>query len=383
MPRDRQPRVEEKPCRRHQHADREDAADADPRHEVLRDRGHRDDRERERQVRRAGLQRGVVQNLLHVQREQEELREDGRTREKRGHVRARQRAQPEDPHRQERCGRPQLDDHEGGDERRRCGEQAGGGGRCPAMLARPGQRVDEQHEAARDRAGSGRVEVAMIEIRAALAQQQRRQNEHDRARRHVDEEDPRPAERARQQAAEQHARGCTASRDGAPDAEREIPLRALLERRRQDRQRGRSEKRRAEPLQRAKGDQRAFGPGEPVQEGADGEEHEAGHEHAPSAEQVGGTAAQEQDAAEEDGVGGDHPLQPLLAEVQIGLDRRQRHVHDGDVEHDHELSGHEDRQCEPALAVRDSLLRHSLSSRIVVCIHDIRKERSCGTLIPQ
>ena len=43
---------------------------------------------------------------------------------------------------------------------------------------------------------------------------------------------------------------------------------------------------------------------------------EPGHEQAPASEQVGEPAAEQQHAAEEDRVGGDHPLQALLREVR-------------------------------------------------------------------
>ena len=43
---------------------------------------------------------------------------------------------------------------------------------------------------------------------------------------------------------------------------------------------------------------------------------------APAAEQVGHPAAKQEDAAEHDRVGGDHPLQAAFAEVQVVLDRR-------------------------------------------------------------
>ena len=49
-------------------------------------------------------------------------------------------------------------------------------------------------------------------------------------------------------AAEQHAGRGAAAGDGAPDAEREVALAAFVERRHEDRERGRREQRRAEPL---------------------------------------------------------------------------------------------------------------------------------------
>ena len=153
-------------------------------------------------------------------------------------------------------------------------------------------------------------------------------------------------------AAEQHAGGAAASGHGAPDAERDVALAALGEGRGQDREGGGGEEAAAEPLQGAEDDQRALGPGEAGEQRADGEEDEAGDEEAPAAEQVGHPPAEQEDAAEHDRVGGDHPLEALLAEVEVGLDRRQRHVHDRDVEDDHELRRDDDGECDPAVSAR-------------------------------
>ena len=47
-------------------------------------------------------------------------------------------------------------------------------------------------------------------------------------------------------------------------------------------------------------------------------------------------------APEGQGVGGDEPLQIGLGEVEAGVDRRDGHVHDGGVEHHHQLGGEDD-----------------------------------------
>ena len=75
---------------------------------------------------------------------------------------------------------------------------------------------------------------------------------------------------------------------------------------------------------------------------------DAGDEQRATAEQVGHPAAEQQEAAEHERVGGDHPLEARLGEVQVGLDRRQRDVHDRDVQDDHELRGDEDGESDPA-----------------------------------
>ena len=259
----------------------------------------------------------------------------------------------------------------------------------PAVLRRAGHRVDEQHQPARDRGGAGEVEVAMPSSARLSRSRNRADRDHEHADRDVDEEDPRPAERARQRAAEQHARRAAATRGRAPDAEREVALAALPEGRGQDRERGRREQRRAEALHGAEGDQRALRPGEPVQQRADREQRQPGHEQAPPSEQVGEPAAEQQHAAEEDRVGGDHPLQALLREVQVGPDRRQRDVHDRDVEHDHELRRDDHRQREPAAAIwcptccvcqNFGVIR--LLPSIVDELHDNRAQRLRATLIP-
>ena len=66
---------------------------------------------------------------------------------------------------------------------------------------------------------------------------------------------------------------------------------------------------------------------------------------------IGQAAAEQERAAEEDGVRRDHPLQARLREVEIRLDRRQGDVHDRDVEDDHELCGDDHRESQPAPGV--------------------------------
>ena len=129
------------------------------------------------------------------------------------------------------------------------------------------------------------------------------------ADRHVDEEDPLPAEVLGQHAAGEHAdRGARAA-DRAPDPERLVALGALLERRHDDRERGRRDDRRAEALNGARADQHAFGAREAAGERGGGEDDHAGEEDAAPAEEVGRAAAEQEEAAERDRVGGDDPLE--------------------------------------------------------------------------
>ena len=240
-----------------------------------------------------------------------------------------------------------LDDDERRDQRGGAGEERDRRGRAPAVARRAGQRVDEQHQPARDGGGACEVEVAVTEVGAALAQQERRERCRGDADGNVDEEDPRPAQVAGEDAAEQHAGGGAATRGGAVDPERAVAVAAFGERGHQERQRSRREQRAAEPLQGAERDQRALRPGDPAEQRAQREEEEAADEQPAPAEEIRQPAAEEQRAAEEDRVRGDDPLQARLREAEVGLDRRQRDVHDRHVEDDHELSRDDERQGAP------------------------------------
>src|SRR5207253_3173544 len=104
------------------------------------------------------------------------------------------------------------------------------------------------------------------ELGLALADEPRSDRDHRDPDGHVDEEDPGPAESARQRTAEEDARGASTTGRRAPDTEREIPLAPLAERRRQDRERSRREHGGAEALQRAEADQRRFRPRQAVEQ---------------------------------------------------------------------------------------------------------------------
>jgi hypothetical protein len=79
-----------------------------------------------------------------------------------------------------------------------------------------------------------------------------------------------------------------------------------------------------------------------------------------AAEQVGQLAAEQQQAAERQRVGGDDPLPFAVREVQRQLRRRQRDVHHRHVEHDHQLSGSDHRQDQPLPVHGHSLSRHRM-----------------------
>ncbi|MEY9912722.1 hypothetical protein ABIA35_008989 [Catenulispora sp. MAP12-49] len=94
---------------------------------------------------------------------------------------------------------------------------------------------------------------------------------------------------------------------------------------------------------------------------------ESGHEGPAASDQVGGPAAEQQEAAEADRVRGHHPLQVRLGEVELGADRRQRHVHDQHVDHGHEDRHGQEREGPPS--VRDAGRHSRFFSGVVPAFH--------------
>jgi hypothetical protein len=155
--------------------------------------------------------------------------------------------------------------------------------------------------------------------------------------RHVDDQDPAPAQRLGEHAAEQRA-GCAADRSHrAPEPERAVALVTLGEAGREDRERRRRHDRPAEPLRRAGGHERQLALREPAGQRGEREQREPAGEHLAPPEQIGGATAEQQEAGERERVGVDDPGQAGGREAEVGGDRRQRDVHDRHVEHDHEL----------------------------------------------
>ena len=146
----------------------------------------------------------------------------------------------------------------------------------------------------------------------ALPEEERRERNRRDGDRHVDEEDPGPAEVRGEHTAEQHAHGGATACGGAVDAERDVALTALGEGGDQQREGGGSKHCAAEPLQGSERDQRCLGPREAAQQRARPEDREPGDEEPPSSEQVAETPTEQERPAEEDRVGRDDPLQALL-----------------------------------------------------------------------
>jgi hypothetical protein len=185
------------------------------------------------------------------------------------------------------------------------------------------------------------------------AAQQERRN----ADRHVDQEDPVPADRLGERAADQEADRAAADGHEDVDAHGSRPLEWLGEVRDDDRDDDRGGERGAHALQEAGRHEQRLVRGQRAQRRGGGEEDDAGEEDALAADEVAEAAGHEQEAAERDQVRVDHPGQVRLGEVQVALDGRQRDVHDGRVERVHELSEADHDEGDPASKVSGGLGR--------------------------
>ena len=140
----RQPRKQHDRAGRDQKAGREQRCGSRGAHERLRDVREDDDGERKVGVGGPGLHRRVPQDLLHVQRQQEELREQGAPTTATARW-PRQASADEDPHRQQRGCRASSITTNAAPARpsRRSGSRSR---RPPTVLGGTGQGVDQQHQ---------------------------------------------------------------------------------------------------------------------------------------------------------------------------------------------------------------------------------------------
>ena len=161
-----------------------------------------DDPERQRDVRKAGLDRAVAEHLLHVEGEQEEHPEDHRPQAEADHVRGRRRPPAEEAERDERRARAVLDPEERGHQDGGTCERSDRLEGSPAVVRRLREPIDEEHEAAGDGGRAGRVEVPREAGGARLGHVPGHERQGGEPDRDVDEEDPLPADVLGQDAAE-------------------------------------------------------------------------------------------------------------------------------------------------------------------------------------
>jgi hypothetical protein len=238
------------------------------------------------------------------------------------------------------------------EERERDRTEGQDAGRAPAVLGgRLHDRVDAEHQRARDEQGARDVR-ALPETEAPIAgDQARRRGAGGYPDRHVDEEDPMPVDRFRQHAAGEQADRPTGRRDERVHADRLGLLPRVGEHRddhAEDHGRGH---RAGDALYEARGDEHLLALRAAAQQRRGREQRQAGQEHVAAADQVAKAAGKQQQPAERDQVRVDDPRKARSREPEVVLDRRKRDVHDGDVENDHQHARAQHIQREPARAV--------------------------------
>ena len=170
----------------------------------------------------------------------------------------------------------------------------------------------------------------------------------DQRDRDVDEEHPWPGQVFGDDTAEEHSGGA-AGGGGCPVQGQRLGQFTWLgpEQHHQQGQRGGCDQRGSGALDGATGQFDADGAGQAGDGGPDQQDGPAGGEDAAGAEQVGQSPAEQQQTAERDDVGVEHPGQVLLGEAEVGLHLGQGDPDDRGVHDDHELGGGDEPEGPP------------------------------------
>ena len=170
--------------------------------------------------------------------------------------------------------------------------------------------------------------------------------------RDVDQEHRAPPEVLEQEPAEQRPEGDRATDCRCPDADRLAALRGR-EDHGDDRQRHGQHRRAADAHQPTRDDQLHRGLGEGAEQGRRGEQQEADDQDLAPAVAVAEDAPGEQQGGEHQGVGVDRPDQLALGGAEVLLDRLERDVEHGVVEHDDEQADDQGGQRAPPVRRHD------------------------------
>ena len=286
--------------------------------------------------------RAVVQHLLEELGEEEEHPEHAGGEEEPRDIRRAAAAVSEEPQGRDRLRCTALEQDERRQQDGTDGERAHGQHVTPPGGGGSHERVRQRGDTDGRGQRPANIEVAVAAGR--LGEQAAGQRDDHQADRHVDEQHPSPGRPLGEQTPEDQADGAATDRHGGVPADRADALLSVLEHGHEQRQRRGRSQCSANPLQRACSQEPAAPWGHTAEEGRGGEERDAGDEHATATEQVTCAGAEEQEAAEGQRVRGDDPREVRRREVECAGDVGQRDVHDGGVEHDHQLDGKDDRE---------------------------------------
>ncbi len=227
--------------------------------------------------------------------------------------------------------------------------------RRPAGGLTLGDREDDGAEARCREHGSAEVEPTPARLLRIGGHDLQGGDRECRCDRQIDVEDHPPVGELGEETADEHADCGARASDCSPGGERFRPL-VPVERRHDDRKRCRREQCCTETLARAGCKQSGRRARRGRRERRHGEDAEAGQEHPAAPEQIGGAAAEEEQASEDERVAGDGPADARAAELKVFREARQRDVHGRDVEDDHQLGDEHDEQEDATACFRSVML---------------------------
>ena len=311
------------------------------------DVGADQDAAHERQEQQPAGQRAVALDHLQIVGEEQEDTEDRDPGQADRDVGAAAGAVQDHPQREQRVADPLLGEHEGGQEQHPGGQAADGQRGRPAGGLGVGEPEDDKEQSDRGQDGAGPVH-SRPGGRPGASDVGQGADDGDHGEHQVDVQGVAPREVLGQEAAQDQADAAAAGGDRAEDAEGPAPLARVLKGADQGAQGGRREDGAERALQRPRRDQHREGDGGAAESGGEGEPGQARDEDPFAAEHVADPAAQQQQAAESQGVGRHHPLPVAVGKAQRTLSGRQRDVHDGGIQDHHELRHGDHDQDQPA-----------------------------------
>jgi hypothetical protein len=296
----------------------------------------------------------VAEVVLQVQRQVEEEGEHRARDPERGELDAGERPALEQPEREHRLPHPAFDRKEGGEQDRGADGERDDHGAAPALLVAAQERQHDQEQTAAEGDEPAPVDPGCVRV-TGLTQPQVGDRDRRDPDRDVEEEDRLPSDAVDEGAADEGPdRDCASDRRPV-DAHRHPPFPAggeLLG----DQSQGDGEHHRAaHALERSRQVQEGRIGCQPAEQRCDREDPQAPGEHPPAAQPVGQRAGGQHQRRQGQRVGVDHPLELGEAGPEVLLDRRQRRVHDGDVEEQHE-GGDGDGAEGPPPAIRVALV---------------------------
>ena len=220
-------------------------------------------------------------------------------------------------------------------------EAGDGAHRQPAVLRRTDQRPDD-----RDRAqgrGEGADDVEATRTTRGLGDEATGQGQDGEADRDVDEQRPAPRAEVGDDAAEQQADRRAGRGDGTEERQRAVAGGLVGRAGGEEGEHAGCGHRRPGALQGPGQDQLGRGLRETAEQREEGEHAQPDLEHPEPAADVAEPAAEQQQAAERERVGVEHPRERRRPEAEVGVDPGQGDVHDGGVQHEHQLGHQHDR----------------------------------------